>query len=70
MFLDESGEDSCSCVTAVLGVVGAVTRGCVLFEAEATALSGYEAVSGGEELTEVPLELARRQLGCPHKLQP
>ena len=70
VLLDESGSDSCSCVTAVPGVIGAVTQGQALFEAEATALPGCEPDPGGEELIEVPLELARRQRGCPCKLWP
>ena len=70
MLLDEFGGDSGSCAAAAPGVVGAVTRGCTLFEAEATAPSDHEADSGDEELVEVPLELARRRHGCPHKLWP
>ena len=70
VLLDESGGGSCSCVTAVPGVVGTVTRGRALFEAEATAPPGREADSGGEELIDVPLELTRRRCGRPHKLRP
>ena len=70
MLLDESGGVSCFCAAAVLGVVSAVTRGCALFEAGATALPDQEVDLGGEELIEVPFELARRQLGRPRKLQP
>ena len=70
VLLDESVEDSCSCVIAVPGVVCTVTCGCTLFEAEATALPGLEADSGDKKLIAVPLELARRQRGCPCKLWP
>ena len=70
MLLDESGEDSCCCVTAVPGVVCTVTCGHTLFEAEATAPPGLEADSGDKKLIAVPLELARRWRGCPCKLWP
>ena len=70
VLLDESGGDSCYFVTTVPGVVGAVTRGRALFEAEATAPPGLEVDSGGDELIEVPLEIARRWRGRPRKLRP
>ena len=70
VLLDESGGNSCSCAAAAPGVVGTVTRGRALFEAEATALPGREADSGGEELIDVSLELARRRRGRPRKLRP
>ena len=70
MLLDESGGDSCPCAAAAPGVVGAVARGRALFEAEATVPPGLEADSGGEELIEAPLELARRRRGRPRKLRP
>ena len=68
MLLDESGGHSGSCAAAALGVVAAIIRGCTLFEAEATALPDHDVDLGDEELIEVPLELARRQRGCPRKL--
>ena len=70
MLLDESGGDSCSCAAATPGVVGVVTRGRTLFEAEATALPDHDADWGGEKLIEVPLELAWRRRGRPRKLRP
>ena len=70
VLLDESGGDSCPCVTTVPGVVGTVTRGHTLFEAESTVPSGHESDSGGEELIEVPFELARRRRGRQRKLRP
>ena len=70
MLLDASGGNSCSCSAAEPGVVGAVTHGRAVFEAEATAPPDHEADSGGEELIEVPLELARRRRGRPRKLRP
>ena len=70
VLLDESGGDSCSFVTAVPGVVGAVTCSRAPFEAETTAPPGLEVDSGGEELIEVPLEIARRRRGRPRKLRP
>ena len=60
VLLDESGGDLCSCTPAVSGVVGAVTRDRAQFDSD----------SGGEELIEVPLELARRRRGRPRKLRP
>ena len=70
MLLDESGGDNGSCAAAAPGVVGAVTSGRTLFEAEATALPDHDADSGGEKLIEVPLDLARRRHGRPRKLRP
>ena len=60
VLLDESGGDHCSCTPAVPGVVGAVTRDRAQIDSD----------SGGEELIEVPLELARRRRGRPRKLRP
>ena len=69
MLLDESGGSSCSRAAAAPGIVGAVTRGRTLFEAEAMAPPDHDADSGGKELIEVPLELARRRRGRPRKLR-
>ena len=69
MLLDEPGENSSSRAAAAPGVVGTVTRGHALFEAEATAPPGREADSGGEEFIDAPLELARRWRGRPRKLR-
>ena len=60
VLLDESGGDHCSCTPAVPGFVGAVTRDRAQFDSN----------SGGEELIEVPLELARKRRGRPRKLRP
>ena len=70
MLLDESEGNSCSCAATAPGVVGTVTRGRALFEAETTAPPDHEVDSGSEELIEVLLELARRWRGRPRKLRP
>ena len=68
--LDEPGGDACTCPATVPGVVDAVTRGHALMEAEAMTSTDPAAGWKGEELVEVPLELARRRRGCPRNLRP
>ena len=70
LLLDEPRKDACTCTATVPGVVDAATRGRALMQAEATTSPDPAAGWGGEELVEVPLELARRWRGCPRKLRP